>query len=275
MKDQIMIRLLHLILPALLLVPMAHGQVAVMGELSHDRQAYQGETYEGVIVLRNDSDEPHEAKVYQTDYLFSHDGTNAYDVPGSTDRSNAHWITFSPAHVVVPAHGTAEIAYTVTVPPIDIATLVGSYWSMIMVEGIRKGSPESSLRSEERDQQMGIRQIVRYGVQIATHITGSGMKSVTFLDAKLVRGEEGAPLMQVDIGNNGDLGMRPEVFVELFDQGGSSMGKFAGVRYRIYPGTSIRQQIFLQGVPSGTYKALVVIDDGNDDVFGAEYTLEF
>jgi len=146
---------------------------------------------------------------------------------------------------------------------------------MIMVEGITKGSPESSLGGPAEDKKMGIRQIVRYGIQIATHITGSGMKSITFLDAKLVRGEEGAPLMQVDIENNGDLGMRPEVFVELFDQSGASKGKFTGVRHRLYPGTSIRQRILLDGVPTGTYKALVVIDDGNEDVFGAEYTLEF
>jgi len=63
--------------------------------------------------------------------------------------------------------------------------------------------------------------------------------------------------------------------VELFDQMGASKGKFGGVQYRIYPGTSVRQSIFLDGVPAGTYKALIVIDDGNDDVFGAEYTLEF
>jgi hypothetical protein len=81
--------------------------------------------------------------------------------------------------------------------------------------------------------------------------------------------------MQVDIGNDGDLGMRPEVTVELFDQTGSSKGKFNGIRNRLYPGTSVRQRIVLEGIPAGKYKALVVIDDGRDDVFGAEYTLEF
>ncbi len=251
-----------------------NGQVAVMGELSHDRLAQQGETYEGVITLRNDFEEPQEAKIYQTDYQFSHDGTNNYGAPGSTQRSNAPWISFSPAHVIVPPHATVEVNYTVAVPPVELSVLEGSYWSMIMVEGIQKGSPESSLRSESGELQMGIRQTIRYGVQLATHITGSGMKNIQFLDARLVRTEEGNTNMQVDIGNSGSLGMRPEVYVELFDQLGVSKGKFSGARYRLYPGTSVRQTILLEGVPTGTYKALVVIDDGNDDVFGAEYTLE-
>jgi hypothetical protein len=269
------IRLSTLLIFYLLCVATARSQVAVMGELSHDRLAKQGETYEGVITLRNDSDEPGEAKIYQTDYLFAHDGTNNYGAPGSTSRSNALWISFSPAHVIVPAHGTAEINYSVAVPQIDLEPLVGSYWSMIMIEGIQKDSPESSLRSTDDEPQMGIRQAIRYGIQLATHIAGSGMKSIQFLDARLVRTDQGKTNIQVDIGNNGDLGMRPEVYVELFDQMGASMGKFPGIQYRLYPGTSVRQNILLEGIAAGTYKALVVIDDGNDDIFGAEYNLEF
>jgi hypothetical protein len=245
-----------------------------MGELSHDRQALQAETYGGVITLRNDTDEPHEAKVYQTDYLFSYDGTNNYGPPGSSERSNASWISFSPAHVIVPPHGTADINYEVKVPAQDLRTLTGTYWSMVMVEGIQSGSPESSLRAGAGETQMGIRQTIRYGVQIATHIMNEGVKDISFLDARLIKSENGDIHMQVDIGNKGTLGARPEVYVELFDQQGISKGKFNGIRYRLYPGTSVRQNIPLKGVSPGTYKALVVIDDGNNDVFGAEYTLE-
>jgi hypothetical protein len=33
--------------------------------------------------------------------------------------------------------------------------------------------------------------------------------------------------------------------------------------------------IELNGIGAGTYKALVVVDAGGDDVFGAQYTLDF
>ena len=252
----------------------AEAQVAVVGELSHDTMVRQGESYDGVISLRNDSKEAQEAKVYQTDYLFHSTGESNYAQPGSTDRSNATWVTFSPSHVLVPAMGTAEIHYTVKVPADSQASLIGSYWSMIMVESIPKSSPESSLGDGE-EVRMGIRQTIRYGIQIATHLLGSGKKSIEFVDAKLLREEDGGHLLQVDILNNGDLGMRPEVRVELFDTNGGPKGTFEGTRYRIYPGTSVRQRIPFQNVSDGTYTALIVIDDGDDDVFGAQYTLEF
>ena len=69
--------------------------------------------------------------------------------------------------------------------------------------------------------------------------------------------------------------MRPDVYVELFNEQGASLGKFSGLKYRIYPGTSVRQLIDVSTVPKGTYKALIVVDAGGDDVFGAQYTLKF
>jgi len=69
--------------------------------------------------------------------------------------------------------------------------------------------------------------------------------------------------------------MHPSVHVDLFDEQGTQKGKFEGTQYRLYPGTSVRERILFDGVPGGTYTALVVIDDGDDDVFGAQYRLEF
>jgi hypothetical protein len=42
---------------------------------------------------------------------------------------------------------------------------------------------------------------------------------------------------------------------------------------RIYPGTSIRQKIRLGSLEPGNYRALVILDGGGDQVFGAEYQL--
>jgi len=69
--------------------------------------------------------------------------------------------------------------------------------------------------------------------------------------------------------------MRPDVYVELFSEQGVSVGKFPGVKYRTYPGTSVRQSIDISSVAKGTYKALIVVDAGGDDVFGVQYTIKF
>jgi hypothetical protein len=249
------------------------GQIAIVGELSHDRVALPGETYEGSIVVRNDMEKTQEAKVYATDYSFSANGTNNYAQAGTLPRSNAHWIEFSPSHLVIPPGGSADVVFRVSVPMDTSGTLEGSYWSMIMVEGIPEGSPESS--RESKDQKMGIVQSIRYGIQIASHIGSSGVKNVRFVEPRLLPDAEGERLLQVDIENTGSRGMRPDVFVELFSETGASKGKYKGVRYRLYPGTSVRQRIHIPELPSGTYRALVVIDDGGNDVFGTQYVLEF
>jgi hypothetical protein len=120
---------------ATLLVPFAtvclFAQVSVIGELSQDKEAKPGETYSGVIIVRNDTNEPQEAKVYQTDYTFQCDGTNNYGDPGMLPRSNARWVAFSPSYLTLPALATMAVNYTVTVPK-DTAgrKLIGTYWSI-------------------------------------------------------------------------------------------------------------------------------------------------
>jgi hypothetical protein len=254
----------------------ACGQVSIIGDLSQDHEARPGEPYNGSIIVKNDSDDPQEAKLYQTDYLFACDGTNDYAEPGSTPRSNARWVSFSPSFLTIPPRGSVTVNFTVNVPKtIAGKQLEGSYWSMLMVEGIAKESPESSLPKKDNRPEMGVRQTLRYGIQIATHIAGTGTRSIKFIQAKLVKGAKGETLLQVDLEDSGTLGFRPDFYVELFDGKGISKGKFPGHRYRLYPGTSVRQMVELNGIGAGTYKALVVVDAGGDDVFGAQYTLDF
>lgn len=250
-----------------------YAQVSVIGELSQDRTVKPGESYTGVIVVRNDTNEPQEAKVYQTDYSFQSDGTNNYGDPGTLPRSNAKWIAYSPSYLTLPPLATMAVNYTVSVPKDTMGKkLTGTYWSMLMVEGIQKGSAESSLPQKDKKAQMGITQTIRYGIQVASTIANTGTKKIEFLGVAMDT-TGGKRSLRIDIKNTGEIGMRPDVSVELFNAQGASAGKFPGVKYRIYPGTSVRQLIDISSVPRGTYKALVVVDAGGDDIYGAQYTL--
>jgi hypothetical protein len=259
-----------------ILVSCLAAQVSIIGELSQDKDALPGNEYTGTIVIRNDTNEPQEAKVYQTDYTFQFNGSNNYGEPGLLPRSNAKWITFSPAYVTLPPQGTMAVNYTVTVPKeTEQNKLIGTYWSMLMVEGIQKGSAESSIRPKDAKAQMGIMQTIRYGIQIATTIEKTGTKKIQIVGHNVIKKDDGKRILQVDVENIGEIAIRPDVYVELFNGQGVSLGKFPGVKYRIYPGTSVRQSIDISSVAQGTYKALVVIDAGGDDVFGAQYQLKF
>jgi hypothetical protein len=258
----------------LLLFAMPLGaQVSVVGELSQDHTARPGQTYTGTIVVKNDTNEPQEAKVYQTDYHFFADGRNSYGEPGSHVRSNAQWITFGPSYVQLPPQGLVTVRFSVAVP-FRKDSLIGTYWSMLMVEGIAQGSPESS-RQPDKKAEMGITQTIRYGIQIATHVEGTGERLVVLKDPRVVDREKGKRVFQVDIENTGTLGIRPEVYLEVFNEQGISKGKFPGAKFRMYPGTSVRQTIDLSTLPPGSYKTLLVVDTGSEDVFGAQYNLKF
>jgi hypothetical protein len=254
----------------------ARAQISVVGNQVMETQARPGERYSGVIVLRNDTAEPQEAKVYQTDYESHANGTTIYGQPGSGRRSNARWISFSPSHVKIPGGQRAEVRYTAAVPPSGAAELTGSYWSMIMVEGIPRGSAESA-RSVPgaKKVQVAVVSRIRYAVQLVTHIGGGGPGKVQFAEAKVLADKSGRKTLQFDLVNTGERAYHPAISVEVYSESGKQVRALKQVREITYPGSSLRQSFDLAVLPSGTYKALVVVDAGGSDVFGAQLKLKF
>ncbi len=264
-------KILLAFLTLLLCVPLeSEAGITVIGGLSRESNAQPGEEYQGTIVLGNNGTTPEEVKIFQTDYLFFADGSNRYDKPGTVPRSNAGWITFSPARMTILPKERAFVDYTVKVPA--ATDLTGTYWSMMIVEPIPKNHPESP--SEEGKIKMGITQVIRYGIQLLTHIGDTGTRKIKISDKSLIE-ENGKRILQIDIENIGERWLMPSVWAELYNEKGRQMGRFEGTLSRIYPGTSVRQRIDLTGIPTGQYKTLVVVDNGDEYVFGAQYQLDF
>jgi len=272
-KAQYLKFILFLVSILLLMATQVEAKVSVVGGLSHEKNAQIDETYQGTIFISNNDSEPQEVKIYQTDYLFFSDGTNVYGEPGSSiSRSNANWITFSPYRLIIPPKETATINYTINVP--DDKSLMGTYWSIIMVEGIGEVHPEALTHPEEGKVLLGITQVIRYGIQIITHIEDTGSRELKFTGTKLLAKEDEGRIFQIDLENTGERWLVPFFWMELYDEQGYYIGKFEGTKMRIFPGTSIRQRIDLSSLPGGKYMALVVADNGDEYVFGAQYTME-
>jgi hypothetical protein len=256
-----------MLLLIVLLIPVSNqAGIAIVGGLTNEMSALPGQTVQGVIFVRNDGEENEDIRVYQRDYLFFSDGTNKYGEPGEVKRSNAKWINFSPRQITIPPREKAEIHYTVTVPLQD--GLIGSYWTMLMVEPV-----PDPLKARESQEGINIKVLMRYGIQVITHIGDTGDRRLKFLNTK-IRKDEGRKILQIDIENVGERMLRPFVWVELYDESGRHTETYEGLKRRTYPGTSIRQEIDISEVKSGTYKALVVADCGGDDIFGINYTLQ-
>ncbi|MBT8401346.1 MAG: hypothetical protein KJO98_12775 [Rhodothermia bacterium] len=262
-----------LLVVALLAAPAmaSFGQISVEGSLANDRDANPGEVYAAEIVVRNDTDEATQARIYQTDYLFFHDGSNYFEDPGTTPRSNAGWVQFNPSSLTIPAGGHEVVSFVVTVPEqVDGERPDGSYWSMLMVEGIPKDSPQSTLGDADQPT-FGIRQVTRYGVQIATHIRGAERYSIEIQEVALREDAGGQKVLELSFENNGNLLLIPDTWVELYDDSGEMSGRVEGSQSRVYPGTSVAHRFDLSSTPGGIYEALIVVDGGEDNIFGAQY----
>jgi len=245
--------------------------ISIEGGLTHEKVSSAPGMYQGEIVIRNQDETPQELKVYLSDYSFNYEGETFYGDPGKDARSNASWITLSPSRVTIPPKDTATIGYSIAVP--DDKSLVGTYWSMIMVECISKDSPESSSAQKEKKLSLGITQIMRYAIQVITHINDTGTKRIRFIQSKVLRENE-ARILQVDLENIGERLVRPQLWTELYTSDGVSLGRFQGEQFRIYPNTSKRFRIDISRAPSGTLKAIVVADFGENDLMGIQYTLK-
>jgi hypothetical protein len=254
---------------SLAMLQAAEAGVVIVGSLTHEEEVASGESYQGVIFVRNPLEEPAEIKIYQTDYLFFSNGTSLYGQAGEVGRSNARWISFNPHRLIIPPREKSAVEYTVKVPQDE--TLAGTYWSMLMVEEIPGSSPEAS-EPDKDEVELGIRQVMRYGIQMLTHIGDTGTRKIKFLDKKLIS-QEGKTILQMDIENVGERWLTPSVWVELHNQGGGEVVRLEGGKRRIYPSCSARYRIDLTDVPKGSYKALVVADNGDEYVFGAKYDL--
>lgn len=243
--------------------------VCVVGGLTREATLSPGSKSEGRVTLVNNTGEPCQVRVYQTDYLFYADGRNLYGDPGSAPRSNARWVTFTPHQVVVPARDMAPVDYTIQVPQDD--QLTGTYWSMLMVEPLETDGPGPP-EAEEDKTKVGLRTVLRYGIQLVTHLGDAGTRDLRFHGQRLLVAD-GKRLLQLDAENVGEQWLNPVLWVEVHDEKGAAVSRFDARKTRLYPGCSACFQLDLTALAPGSYNALIVADNEDDNVFGAQCKL--
>jgi len=241
--------------------------ITIEGPLTHEKQAQPGETYAGTIKIRNTDTTAVEVKVYQTDYMFSADGRNDFGSPGQLPRSNATWTRLGQEQIAIPGGSVANVHYEVKAP--NDAKLSGSYWSVVMVEPL---AAKEQSHSDPKKATVQISQVVRYAIQLVTDIGEPGGKNLAFSHQQLLQ-KDGKRLLTVDAESTGEQWMSPQFSLELHDASGRPVKKLDGGKKRLYPGTSVRFEFDLTGLPAGKYHALITADGGDDALFGSELDL--
>jgi hypothetical protein len=242
--------------------------ISVVGSLTREATLPPGGKLAGSLLVHNHNDHAQMVRVYQRDYLFQADGRTEYGDPGSVPRSNSAWITFAPHQFSLEPGETKAVYYTLQVPA--TAPPAGTYWSLLMVEPQADAPPVPAPGAPQVD----VRQVWRYAVQVITQIGVPGAGDLKFTNRQLLRDPAGHYHLRVDVANAGDQSLSPRTWAEVFTAQGLSLGRFSGRRTRLYPGCSTRLDLDLTALAPGAYRALVVADNDDDNVFGAQYELE-
>jgi hypothetical protein len=252
---------------ALAIPSVAQAQISVLTSTVEEKEAIKGETYTGRIVISNPTTAPQSVRIFQTDYAFKADGTTNYDDAGSLTRSNAKWVSPQMERVVVPPRSEVTVPYTVKVPQND--SLRGTYWSMIKVQAAETAPPAVS------GSQVGIGQVIEYGIQVATHIGTTGTRTIKFEKPTAGHDSTGSATLDLDVISTGERAVRPQFSAEVYDATGAVKAKAAQTRGLVYPGTSFKQHFDFGKLPAGTYKVVVFADTGAEQVFASQFTIVF
>ena len=240
--------------------------ITVPGSLTHESKVSLKQVIEGSIPIQNESDQIATVKVTLSDYLFKANGESSFPQAGTCSRSNSSWIKSGSKEIEVAPHTTYNFSYKVEIP--NDTSLKGSYWSIFLIEPI-----EEKFADATKEKSLGVQTIIRYGVQVITHVGEKGSYELKVLDKKITKDNENTSL-SLSVENTGSLMQTPSLLLELVDEKGKKAGRFEIFKQRILPSCSVTYQVDLSTIPQGKYKAMAILDHGEGAFFGAQYDIE-
>jgi hypothetical protein len=230
-----------------------------------------GDEFTGSIPVTNTSDEPRALRIYLGDRVRVPGQTSDYDFDeegGKEPRSAMDWVVFSPERLTLEPGETRELTYEVSVP--DDATLEGSYWAVIFIEGIPSEEPEI-VPAGEGEIAIGLRTIFRYAIQIYATIEGTEVRDATFTALTMDPALGGFDATAV-FENRGNTFLRPKVWLELRDVTGETVYTLEHEELTVLP-ESARDFVFeLRDLPiqSGEYLVMIIADYGVPTLIAAQ-----
>jgi len=249
------------------------ANLLMQGGYSHEFTTIPGGIYKKSIKLSNMGRSPQEVKIYLEDYLFTAGGKSSFTAARlrKNPRSNSRWIKVSPSRVTLAPGTSRTINYTMTIPR---SSFIGTYWSALIIEPVARTSLESSQGSQNDNKvHMNIKQISRHAVQIVAQMGNTGKINLQ-LKHPVMKKEAAKRNFSLDAYNLGTKWIKPTVWLDVYNQQGTFIGKFEGAGARVYPNTSATLSVDISGLKTGKYKGLFVVDGGsNSDILATDINL--
>jgi hypothetical protein len=201
-----------------------------------------GQGFTQVLSLQNDSDQPLEFEMEARDVVVR-DGKRVFLEPGKLAGGVAATAQFVPPNVRVPAHATASVTATFTLPPAVQHRAVAAYFRGTSVVGAGQRRATLSLGTLFTFT-LSDRISVRGAALTATPPSASGNAQIT---SRLV--------------NDGDEPVVPTGMAVLLDTRGQLVGKAPFAARRLLPGEALELSAEYAGeLPPGDYRAVATFD---------------
>ena len=249
------------------------ANLLMQGGYSHEFTTIPGGIYKKSIKLSNMGSTPQEVKIYLEDYLFTAGGKSSFTAARlrKNPRSNSQWIKVSPNRVTLAPGTSRTINYTMTIPR---GSFTGTYWSALIIEPLASTSLESSQRNHNDNKvRMNIKQVSRHAVQIVAQMGNTGKINLQ-LKHPVMKKQAAKRNFSLDAYNLGTKWIKPAVWLDVYNQQGTFIGKFNGDGARVYPNTSATLSVDISRLKTGKYKGLFVVDGGsNSDILATDINL--
>ena len=247
------------------LASMGSASVSVTNGLEQRFALSPGERIEGHVLLKNHADQPMRVMAYVLDYRLDLTGQH-FPEANSHARSNADWLHFTPREHVLSANARGRIDFIIEAPEHLEA---GTYWSVLMVEGISEGTDTPA---NNREPGVYVENRFRTAVRLQTHLNGPYEPGLRFLERHLLEGVQGR-IFRLDMENTGDIELRLNLWAELFAADGRSLGRYELGQVGLLPKAQRRIDWDLPALKAGSYELLLVADHLQEHVFAAQYQL--
>ena len=237
--------------------------LVVSSDLIYIGQFNPGDTTRVKITMTNNGNEPELVDLKLNDYACNCEGTHFFDPVGTQPRSNSGWISHTPRLTLGPGEAV-DYYYSINIP--SDQNLEGSYWSVLLIE------PNNILQTVTSSEGMQIQVKVRYAYHIVTNL-GKGTPTLKILQ-KTFQITDGQQNLAIDVLNTGNLFLNPKLSLKLFNLQGGLEHTLTQDNERLYPNCTQRFHVNTQDVKGKKYKAFLLFDNGDGNLFGDTFDLE-
>ena len=232
------------------------ANVIVLNGLTHTHESKSGQLISGVIKLKNTKDSNQRVIIYFNDLFQKCGEKTLLTIESTHSNSIKNWLSTEVNEYVLKPKEEYELVYTIKVP--DNATLIGSYWGVLMVE------IEEPIKEDELEYSVKLESKVRYGIQIIADINSKNKSELEFNNIEILKENDIANAIKLEVKNLGHFYVQPTIVLEIFNENGKQEKKLEVKFKKIYPGHCKLFNLNVSDIPNGKYTGVIVADYGED-----------